>query len=206
MSHLKFHRPVHAESRWLLRAAFLALSLGALTGCVAVEEEPQPEEQPSTVKRMFASSQLVTGNVGGLTGADALCATWAGAAELGGTWKAFLSVTGTNAPSRLSEAGPWYNVSRQYKVFNNKTGFTVGAINAIRTEYNVVATGDAWTGTKADGTAELVNCNNWTSSAATSYASVGTPSVTLANGAGWMNKGGNAPSCGGSLRVYCFEQ
>ena len=132
-----------------------AIFAAALAGCVAVEEEP--EAQPDSVKRMFASTQLVSGNLGGLAGADALCANWAGAADLGGTWKAFLSTTGTgavNAPSRIAEVGPWYNVTRQYKMFNNKAGFSVGVINPIRTEYNVVASGNAWTGTKADGTAD----------------------------------------------------
>jgi hypothetical protein len=185
-------------------AVTMAFSLAILTACVAVEEEP--EEQPASVKRMFASAQVVTGNIGGLTGADALCTNWANAANLGGTWKAFLSTTGVNAPSRLAEVGPWYNITRQYKVFNNKTGFTVGAINPIRTEYNVVATGDAWTGTTASGSADVVNCSNWTTAGTSFYASAGTPSLTLADGAGWMAKGGNAPACGGSLRLYCFEQ
>jgi hypothetical protein len=195
-------RRAAASLRFATLAAVIATT--SLTGCVAVEEEP--EAQPATVKRMFASAQTVTGSLGGLTGADAQCASWASAANLGGTWKAFLSTATVDAPSRIAEAGPWYNVTRQYLMFNNKTGFTVGPINPIRTEYNTVASGNAWTGTKANGTADAVHCSNWTTSGATFYASVGTPNSTLNDGAIWMAKGGNAPVCGSSLRVYCFEQ
>lgn len=196
-----FRKPFSVRA---LTAASALLLSASLSACVAAEEEPDP--QPSTTKRMFASAQLVNGNLGGLAGADAKCTDWANAANLGGTWKAFLSTASVNAPSRMNEVGPWYNVSRQYLVFNNKTGFTVGAINAIRTEYNVVASGSAWTGTKANGTADAVHCSGWTTNGASAYASVGTPNSTLNSGAIWMATGGNAPACGSQMRVYCFEQ
>lgn len=189
-----------------LRSLLLALTVGSLTACVVVEEEPEPEPQPSHVKRMFASNQLVSGNLGGVTGADAACASWAAAADLGGTWKAFLSTKDVPAPHRIAETGPWYNVTRQYKVFNNKSGFTVGAITPVRTEYNTPASGYAWTGTRADGTADVVTCGDWTSSGPSSYATAGMPSGTLGSGAVWMSRGGNAPACADALRVYCFEQ
>lgn len=186
------------------RTLLAALALGVLTGCV-IEEEPEPEPQ-SSGKRMFASAQLVTGDLGGLAGADSACASWAHAANLGGTWKAFLSTSTVNAPSRIAEVGPWYNVTRQYKVFNNKSGLTVGAINSIRTEYNALATGSAWTGTRANGTADVVTCGDWTTAATSYYGSAGNPSGKLDQGAAWMSKGGNAPACTETLRVYCFEQ
>lgn len=178
----------------------------ALSGCVVAEEEPEPLPVVEGAKRVFASSQQVTGDLGGLAGADAQCASWAAAASLGGSWKAYLSAEDTDAIDRIAEAGPWYNVNRQTKVFNNKTGFTVGAIAAIRTEYDGNASGDAWTGTTAAGEADAVHCEGWTNGSGTAYASVGTPSATLSSGAAWMAKGGNAPACGGARRVYCFEQ
>jgi hypothetical protein len=83
----------------------------------------------------------------------------------------------------------------------------VGALSAIRTEYDATATGDAWTGTKSDGTANGTNqCGNWTSASATTYASVGSPGSTVEDGVLWMAKGGNIPACNSTKRVYCFEQ
>lgn len=194
--------PFRFLNRFRLAGTLLAAAM--LSACVAAEEEPPVVDG---AKRMFASSALVNGNLGGLTGADALCTTWANAAALGGSWKAFLSATGVNAVDRIPEVGPWYNVNRQQKIFNNKTGFTVGAISAIRTEYGATASGDAWTGTKADGTANGTNnCGNWASSVASTYASVGTPGAGLENGTGWMAKAGNIPACNNTQRVYCFEQ
>jgi hypothetical protein len=188
----------------VIGAAVLAASLG---GCVAAEE---PLPVVNGAKRVFASSQLTTGNLKGLAGADSMCGVWAAAAGLGGSWKAFLSTSGTgavSAASRISDVGPWYNVNQQTKVFNNKTGFTVGAITAIRTEYNETASGSAWTGTLASGAANgTQNCSNWTNGT-TAYGSVGTPSGTVDDGTAlWMASGGNIPTCAVPARVYCFEQ
>jgi hypothetical protein len=188
----------------LPRFAALALALLA-TGCVTVDDQPAPEPVPNA-KRVFASAQLMTGKLGGLSGADSLCGVWALAADLGGSWKAFLSTGTVNAKDRIDEVGPWYNVDRATKLFNNKTGFTVGTLAAIRTEYGGEASGNAWTGTKADGTADAVNCGNWTRSDGGAYASIGSPSTTLSDGAGWMAKGGNAPTCSTPARLYCIEQ
>jgi hypothetical protein len=191
-------------------AIWIAAAL--LAGCVASEEpteEPGPGPNDPPRKRIFASSLQVTGNLGGLVGADALCASWAQAANLGGTWKAFLSATGVsgvNAKDRIAEVGPWYNVNRTTKIFNNKTAFTVGALAAIRTETGGSASGNAWTGTTDQGNADAVNCLNWTQGGGTAYASVGSPSTTLSEGPKWMAKGGNAPACSTPARLYCIEQ
>ncbi|HEX2613007.1 MAG TPA: hypothetical protein VHO02_05405 [Fibrobacteria bacterium] len=195
--------PEHPRSRPLpttLPAVFLA---ALLAGCVTVEKEPDPIVG---AKRIFASAQQVTGNLKGLSGADSLCGAWAQAAALGGSWKAFLSTSGVNAKDRINDVGPWYNVNQTTLLFNNKTGFTVGAQSAIRTEYGGSASGNAWTGTKANGTADMVNCSNWTQGGGSAYASVGSPSITLDDGPGWMAKGGNAPACSTPARVYCIEQ
>lgn len=203
--------PQHGRTKLLERLSprLAALTLAALamlwTGCVSVEDQPVPEPVPNA-KRVFASAQLVTGDLRGLSGADSLCGVWALAADLGGNWKAFLSTATVNAKDRIDEVGPWYNVNRSTKLFNNKTGFTVGTLAAIRTEYGGSASGNAWTGTKADGTAESVNCANWTNGSGFAYASIGSPSATLSEGAGWMAKGGNAPTCSTPARVYCIEQ
>src|SRR4051794_18448419 len=70
-------------------------------------------------KHIFVTSMTYGSNLGGLTGADAKCRTLATAASLGGTWKAWLSTTSTNAIDRIVDVGPWY-LMNGVKTFNNK--------------------------------------------------------------------------------------
>src|SRR5438445_512912 len=51
---------------------------------------------PVGPKHAFVSSAIVTGNLGGLTGADALCNDLAKKAGLGGTYVAWISTTKVN--------------------------------------------------------------------------------------------------------------
>jgi hypothetical protein len=62
------------------------------------------------VKRVFVTSTVYTGNLGGSAGADDKCQERADAAGLGGTFKAWLSATGTgnSAFDRLSHASVPY--------------------------------------------------------------------------------------------------
>src|SRR5689334_23231503 len=67
------------------------------------------------------SVKSVTGNLGGLTGADATCQRLAAAVSMGDrTWRAYLSVerdpTKNNQPTHARDrigSGPWYNVNRE---------------------------------------------------------------------------------------------
>ncbi len=61
-------------------------------------------------KRIFVTSTLYSGNLGGLSGADAKCLTAAQSVNLPGTWKAWLSSSTINAIDRIAEVGPWYFV------------------------------------------------------------------------------------------------
>src|SRR5688572_12673048 len=76
---------------------------------------------PSGLEMSFfvTSATSVTGNLGGLAGADATCERLAAAVGLGGrTWRAYLSVERdaangnqpTHARNRIG-AGPWYNAN-----------------------------------------------------------------------------------------------
>jgi hypothetical protein len=52
---------------------------------------------------------VVTGNLGGLAGADAHCQKLAEAAGISGkTWTAYLSTSSENARDRIGN-GPWHN-------------------------------------------------------------------------------------------------
>jgi hypothetical protein len=140
---------------------------------------------PSSTMSVFVSSQKnMTGDLGGLVGADQRCQTMAAAVGLGTkTWHAYLSVEHdpnnaglpVNARDRIG-AGPWYN-ARGVMVAANLTALharsgdpTVfvdergGLINGQWTGSPVPNEHDILTGSNQDGTvAPGKTCADWTS-------------------------------------------
>ena len=129
------------------------------------------------------------GNLGGLTGADAICQAAATAVGAGSkTWKAYLS-TNTNNGGTLVHAkdrignGPWYNVKGEMIAQNvaDLHGDNVRDRNQINKQFALNEKGevingrgdmpnrhDILTGSQSDGRAypagEDRTCRNWTSS------------------------------------------
>src|SRR5438309_187118 len=64
----------------------------------------------STPKRVFVTSTTHTGALGGLAGADAICAARAAAANLDGTYKAWLSTPAESAAARLTHSSAQYHL------------------------------------------------------------------------------------------------
>src|SRR4029450_10206134 len=89
-----------------LAAAVIAiLSVGGYT---AFAQTPAPN-----MSFFVTSSNPKGGNLGGLTGADAVCQSLARAAGAGGkTWHAYLSTSTVDAKTRIGN-GPWYNFKGQ---------------------------------------------------------------------------------------------
>jgi hypothetical protein len=89
-----------------------------LVACDESSTPTSPSSRPS-VSFFVTSATSVTGNLGGLPGADATCARLASAAGLGGqTWRAYLSVerdpANGNQPTHARDrigSGPWYNAA-----------------------------------------------------------------------------------------------
>ena len=169
-------------------------------------------------KRVFVTSGRYPGNLmatggasDGLLGGDKLCQQSAQAANLGGTWKAWLSAPGTDARSRIADVGPWYLVDGTTRVFNNLANLSTTALAPIiRTEQNAVASGETavWTGTTTGGAASQTHCTSWTMTASSMGLLTGT--VGDAGSAGeWTQRtqGGNTTLlCSTTARLYCFEQ
>lgn len=178
------------------------------------------------VRRVFVTSQVYTGDLGGLSGADAKCQALADAAGLDGTFKAWLSDGTISARDRLSHAGaPYVLVDGVTVVAKNwaqlvDTHFGEPLDHAIdRTESMGPASSEGgqcgshpavWTGTQYDGTlywAEGIgcpsknchSCENWTNTMA--YGLAGDVSYTEG---GWSNA--CQPVCSKSAALYCFEQ
>ncbi len=125
------------------------------------------------------------GDLGGLAGADAYCASLAGAAgaPAGKTWKAYLSTDAENARDRIG-AGPWFNakgekiaddVASLHSDKNNLTKQTAldEKGNVINGRGDNPNRHDILTGSKADGTAAPETCGNWTMSGGEGAAIVG---------------------------------
>jgi hypothetical protein len=124
------------------------------------------------------------GNLGGVSGANALCQTQAAAAGLGSsTWKAFLSSSAQNAKDLFTGANanlpvvnkagvvmyaswtslfvnnPTWVVSQYMLTFNDKPVDEITAVTPPWTD------ADGWHGTTATGIASPNTCLNWTSAA-----------------------------------------
>lgn len=69
-------------------------------------------------KRVFFTRDRWQGNLGGLAWADAKCQAAATARSLGGTWKAVLSSSATDAINRLSSAQTIFNLKWEIVVYN----------------------------------------------------------------------------------------
>jgi hypothetical protein len=118
---------------------------------------------------MFVTSTLQDGNLGGLTGADAICRARAGAAGLSGTYVAYLSSTvgGVQilAPSRVGGATGWIRVDG-LPVMNTITQMTAGTLvnPPVLTESgaNAASFPEVWTGTRFDGSLGPTCGTNWT--------------------------------------------
>jgi len=83
-----------------LAAALAILSIGGY----AIAQKPA-----ANMSFFVTSSNPKGGNLGGLSGADAVCQSLAQAAGAGGkTWHAYLSTSSVDAKSRIGN-GPWYN-------------------------------------------------------------------------------------------------
>ena len=167
--------------------------LFAILVVAACNDGPTGPSTPAV--SFFVTSQTsITGNLGGLTGADATCQRLGSAAGHGGrTWRAYLSVQRnselsnqvTHAKDRIG-FGPWYNVNLQL-IANNLTELhsRTGDANLFLDErgrrINGQWTGspspvehDILTGSNADGTlASGQTCSDWTSDSASVTGLVG---------------------------------
>jgi hypothetical protein len=177
-----------------MRTHLLLLAIIIAAGC-SDDSPTAPSGSAARAIGFFVTSQTsVTGNLGGLAGADATCQRLASAVALGGrTWRAYLSAERdpsngnrpTNARDRIG-AGPWYNVSLQMIANNiNELHSRTGDANLFLDERGQRINGqwtgsptpnqhDILTGSNADGTlAAGLTCSDWTSDSTAIAAQVG---------------------------------
>lgn len=163
------------------------------------DEAPEPEASPSLVA--FVTSLEYTADLGGLEGADEICAFEAEAAQLPGTFRAWISDSTTDAIDRIDADGPWVSVTGD-RLFNNHAHLRTSPLQPLEIDplgetaaYALVwtgtGTGGRWVGTDA--------CGGWRSE--DPFGDAGTGQAVL--GAAWTDAGPGP--CLWPARLYCFQ-
>ncbi|HVH47203.1 MAG TPA: DUF1554 domain-containing protein [Labilithrix sp.] len=120
----------------------------------------------STPLRVFVTSTLYNGNLGGLSGADASCTTVAQKAGVSGKWVAFLAGSSTQAIDRVKGDGPWYLMDRKTLAFANRSALTIDPRALDQDESGQeYAPAYVWTGTNPYYPS--TNCTDWTTTSGT---------------------------------------
>ncbi len=175
-----------------MRRASLLLIVGLAAGC---GDDDNPTSPSASGLSFFVSSTTsVTGDLGGLTGADTTCQRLASSVGQGAkVWRAYLSVEHdasnggrpTNARDRIG-TGPWTNangvvVANSVTELHNRSGDAAVFIDEHGQRINGQWTGspapvehDILTGSNADGTlAPGLTCADWTSASPNDIGQVG---------------------------------
>jgi hypothetical protein len=157
-------------------------------------------------KRVFSTSSKHAGNLGGLTGADAICQTLASGAGLAGTFLAWLSDSTQSPSTRFVQAPTAYVRTDGATVADNWADLTDGTLqNPISLDENAAAaTGIVWTNTDPDGSATSPSdhCMDWSSNdpmAPNGRIGQAADSDTTWTAWGTLN-------CVNVARLYCVEQ
>jgi hypothetical protein len=154
-------------------------------------------------KRVFTTSTAQNGNLGGIAGANAICAARASAASLSGTYRAWIG-DGTGDPSaNFTKTSSYVLVDGATLVSPTYADLTDGNLDhAIdQDEFgNTITTNKfTWTNVSISGTAGGNHCGSWT--ATTGSGGVG----SLVTATNWTSTS-TVAACNTNRRLYCFEQ
>jgi hypothetical protein len=205
----------------------VAVAILSQAGCGEGTQSPSSKDKVvassnatvGSAARIFVTSALYSGNLGGLAGADAKCQALATGAGLDGTYKAWLSDDTTTASARLAHSTVPYVRVDGTVIASDWSQLTSGFLtNAImKTETNTAPpfTNSAcvggpgpivWTGTNSDGLRSgtpffIQNCAGW--SANGTIALVGRASLT---NSGWTNECSFQQCNTEVAALYCIQQ
>ena len=181
-----------------MKTSILLLAMSAAVFAVSCNKNDtgtSPTATSTPTMSFFVSSRTsVTGNLGGLRGADAICQSLGTAAGQGAkTWRAYLSVERdadngnqpTHARDRIG-AGPWHNaagvmVAANLTELHGRSGDAAVFLDERGQRINGQWPNspgpnehDILTGSNADGTVLTgATCGDWTSDATTATGQVG---------------------------------
>jgi hypothetical protein len=158
-------------------------------------------------KKIFVTSFVYTGSLGGTTGADGKCASRAFDANVPGTFKAWISTSGADdAKTRLAHGTGAYVRMDNVIVANDWAQLAsnnhLAAIDIDEKGAKVAASSPVWTNTLPDGTSKGDDhCVQWASA---SNGQKGAYGVVDAKDSNWTNAAVGA--CQPQARLYCVEQ
>jgi hypothetical protein len=157
-------------------------------------------------KLVFVTSSSFTGGFGGLTGADTKCQQYAGAGNLPGTYRAWLSTfDGTAAADRLTHAALPYQLVDGTVVAADWAELTSGTLlHPIDEDEsgNTRSNAFTWTDTTVQGGFSIsYDCNGWTDSTSQMMGEGGAAG-DVDNG--WSD--GFGSTCDLTNSLYCVEQ
>lgn len=165
---------------------------------------------------VFVTDIQLAANLGGIANADGWCQFEADAANLTGTFRAWLSTSGYSPATDWGLAGGKYRFVRPdgTEIAESWEDLTDGELAfspSLKADGTSVGGTDpaeftVWTGTQPDGTAFAgENCDGWTSNNPAQQTLVGIAASTVQ----WTNSGVVDCNTGGQFvpyRWYCFEQ
>lgn len=161
-------------------------------------------------KAVFVTAATYTGDLGGLSGADAKCQSQATTYGIPGTFKAWISDHGTTVASRFYHSSlpyKYWNGSSWIQIADNWSDLTDGTLdNSIDTTVTGGATtGNMYTGTGTDGGfgwGGAYTCYDWGYGGATPDGYGGVFGRTDA----WWTAYSTGYVCSNSFNIMCFEQ
>lgn len=160
-------------------------------------------------KIAFVTSTTHNGNLGGIAGADAICAARASEAGLSGTFLAWIADSTTYPAARFSHWNyGYYQLGSGGPItaddFVDLTDGTIDDdIDRDEDGNTISAPERTWTGSTDEGLpyGGSTHCNNWTSSSSGNNGRTGNVNNSLNN---WASE--STETCDDLYRLYCFEQ
>lgn len=159
---------------------------------------------------IFITSEAFKGDLGGLEGADAKCQAAAEAAELPGTYMAWLS-SGDDMPlTRMLQSHGAYHRVDGVVIARGWTDLTDGLLDATIsiTEYGDELNTGSWTNTEANGVIaeEPADCDGWTSQLVDFTGRWGTAQEIEPGWSNYPNELVNPNFCAADRSLYCVMQ
>lgn len=166
-------------------------------------------------RRIFVTSTDYQGNLGGVAGADANCQTRADAASLGGTWRALISDSTTDARTRSTSRSTYVNMAGDVVAFGFRDLMLSRAnVDNIHTvlkntigfdELGAANDGNWWNGSDESGrNSGYSSCNDWTTNSGTVGGNVG--EGLRMNALPFWGASGNNQNCDRPQHLVCFEE
>jgi hypothetical protein len=157
--------------------------------------------------RVFVSSQVWTGNLGGISGADDKCRSLAADAGLPApdSFEAMLSASGSPAVGRLTHDGPFVRIDG-VRVADSKADLFDGELAAsinVTEHGTYIGNHAAWTGSNADGSSTGIDCSGWLSSNSGGSATHGGVNQVDSS---WLSDFSPVPCGPSAFHIYCVSE